>query len=309
MQGGKGKKQMWIRSFFLIFYGLCAGGLIAASFLAFLSMLGVIPRLAGLTKSMKNARMYESFVALGGILGTLVFLYRWQIKAGYPLLVLYGLFGGIFVGCMIGALAETIKSLPIFSRRLNLRSGIPYVIYGIAFGKMLGCWLYFYIFSENEERVIQVKKEPSKEEYQQIVKNLTPKHNSLLNCTKAFVTGGTFCVLGEVMKQLMMKYLNLSKKDSLLYVTIELILLSVLLTGFNFYGKITKFGGAGGLVPITGFANSVASAAIEYQKEGQVFGIGVKIFTIAGPVILYGIFSSFVTGLIYLFTKQWGWFL
>ena len=98
MQGGKGKKQMWIRSFFLIFYGLCAGGLIAASFLAFLSMLGVIPRLAGLTKSMKNARMYESFVALGGILGTLVFLYRWQIKAGYPLLVLYGLFGGIFVG-------------------------------------------------------------------------------------------------------------------------------------------------------------------------------------------------------------------
>ena len=161
-----------------------------------------------------------------------------------------------------------------------------------------------------------MKKEPSKEEYQQIVKNLTPKHNSLLNCTKAFVTGGTFCVLGEVMKQLMMKYLNLSKKDSLLYVTIELILLSVLLTGFNFYGKITKFGGAGGLVPITGFANSVASAAIEYQKEGQVmgigckiFGIGVKIFTIAGPVILYGIFSSFVTGLIYLFTKQWGWFL
>ena len=70
-----------------------------------------------------------------------------------------------------------------------------------------------------------MKKEPSKEEYQQIVKNLTPKHNSLLNCTKAFVTGGTFCVLGEVMKQLMMKYLNLSKKDSLLYVTIELILL------------------------------------------------------------------------------------
>ena len=110
MQGGKGKKQMWIRSLFLIFYGLCAGGLIAASFLAFLSMLGVIPRLAGLTKSMKNARMYESFVALGG-------------------------------------LAETIKSLPIFSRRLNLRSGIPYVIYGIAFGKVLGCWLYFYIFS------------------------------------------------------------------------------------------------------------------------------------------------------------------
>ena len=126
MQGGKGKKQMWIRSFFLIFYGLCAGGLIAASFLAFLSMLGVIPRLAGLTKSMKNARMYESFVALGGILGTLVFLYRWQIKAGYPLLVLYGLFGGIFVGCMIGALAETIKkSSDLFKKiKFEIRDSI-----------------------------------------------------------------------------------------------------------------------------------------------------------------------------------------
>lgn len=93
------------------------------------------PEISRIDEEYENARMYESFVALGGILGTLVFLYRWQIKAGYPLLVLYGLFGGIFVGCMIGALAETIKSLPIFSRRLNLRSGIPYVIYGIAFGK------------------------------------------------------------------------------------------------------------------------------------------------------------------------------
>ena len=148
MQGGKGKKQMWIRSFFSDLLRIVCRRLDRSQFSGiFLSMLGVIPRLAGLTKSMKNARMYESFVALGGILGTLVFLYRWQIKAGYPLLVLYGLFGGIFVGCMIGALAETIKSLPIFSRRLNLRSGIPYVIYGIAFGKMLGCWLYFYIFS------------------------------------------------------------------------------------------------------------------------------------------------------------------
>ena len=154
-----------------------------------------------------------------------------------------------------------------------------------------------------------MKKEPSKEEYQKIVKNLTPKHNSLINCTKAFVIGGAFCVLGEAMKQTMMKYFDLSKKDSLLYVTIELVLLSVILTGFNLYGKITKYAGAGGLVPITGFANSVASAAIEYQKEGQVFGIGVKIFTIAGPVILYGIFSSFIAGVIYLFTKQWGWFL
>ncbi len=109
------------------------------------------------------------------------------------------------------------------------------------------------------------------------------------------------------MKQLMMNYWDISKKDALLFVTIELVLLSVILTGFNLYGKITKFGGAGGLVPITGFANSVASPAIEYQKEGQVFGIGVKIFTIAGPVILYGIISAFIAGVIYLTAVQWGW--
>ena len=85
-----------------------------------------------------------------------------------------------------------------------------------------------------------------------------------------------------------------------------LILLSVLLTGLNLYPSIANWGGAGALVPITGFANGVAAPAIEFQKEGQVFGIGCKIFTIAGPVILYGIFSSWVLGLIYWGLKWWG---
>ena len=85
-----------------------------------------------------------------------------------------------------------------------------------------------------------------------------------------------------------------------------LIFLSVLLTGLNIYPKIGKFGGAGGLVPITGFANSVAASAIEYKAEGQVFGIGCKIFTIAGPVILYGILSSWGLGVIYYILKIMG---
>lgn len=152
-----------------------------------------------------------------------------------------------------------------------------------------------------------MRKEPSKEEYSQMVEKMTPKHNSLMNCVKAFFVGGLFCLLGEWIKRMLMNQWGIEKKDALLYVTIGLVLFSVILTGWNLYGKITKFGGAGGLVPITGFANSVASPAIEYQKEGQVFGIGVKIFTIAGPVILYGIFSSFVAGVIYLVIKQWGW--
>lgn len=136
---------MWIRNILLIIYGLSAGGLIAGSFLAFLSMLGVIPRLAALSKTIQYARTYETCITLGGVLGSTIFIYRWHIPLGYPMLIMFGLFGGIFVGCLIGALAEMLKSLPIFSRRICLRSGIPYVIYAIAFGKVLGCYMQFYL--------------------------------------------------------------------------------------------------------------------------------------------------------------------
>ena len=103
-----------------------------------------------------------------------------------------------------------------------------------------------------------------------------------------------------------MQMWGMSEENALTCVTLLLVLLSVLLTGWNVFGKIADFAGAGTLVPITGFANSVASPAIEYQKEGQVFGIGVKIFTIAGPVILYGVFSSWVLGVIYWIGKVVG---
>ena len=91
----------------------------------------------------------------------------------------------------------------------------------------------------------------------------------------------------------------MSKSWKTRWCSLLLVLLSVVLTGLNLYPKIANFGGAGALVPITGFANSVAAPSIEFKKEGQVFGIGCKIFTIAGPVILFGIFSSWVLGLIY----------
>ena len=89
-----------------------------------------------------------------------------------------------------------------------------------------------------------------------------------------------------------------------MYTTLTLIAISIILTGLNLYQKLGQFGGAGSIVPITGFANSVVSPAIEFQTEGQVFGIGVKIFTIAGPVILYGIFCSWVVGVIYWLWKM-----
>jgi len=100
--------------------------------------------------------------------------------------------------------------------------------------------------------------------------------------------------------------LGLDKETSGGWCSLILILIAVILTGFNIYPKIAKFGGAGALVPITGFANSVAAPAIEFQKEGQVFGIGCKIFTIAGPVILYGIFTSWALGFIYWILKICG---
>ena len=121
----------------------------------------------------------------------------------------------------------------------------------------------------------------------------------------AFAVGGAICTLGQALLNL---YQNLgaSKEDAALYVTISLVLLSALFTGLNLYQKLTKYAGAGSVVPITGFANSVAASAIEYSKEGQVFGIGCKIFTIAGPVILYGILTSWALGLIYWILKLLG---
>ena len=135
-------------------------------------------------------------------------------------------------------------------------------------------------------------------QYQEYVKKVTPVHNLWLNMCKAFVTGGSICVLGQIILDRANK-LGLDKDTAGSWCSLILILLSVILTGLNLYPKIGKFGGAGSLVPITGFANSVAASAIEYKPEGQVFGIGCKIFTIAGPVILYGILSSWILGVIY----------
>lgn len=139
----------------------------------------------------------------------------------------------------------------------------------------------------------------SDEEYNRYVDTVTPKHNCFKNCVNAFIVGGIICTLGQLTYDIARINFDLSKDDAASYTSLILVFLSVLLTGFNVYKKIAKFGGAGALVPITGFANSVAAPTIEYQKEGEVFGKGVKVFTIAGPVILFGIFTSFILGLLY----------
>ncbi|WMC91957.1 SpoVA/SpoVAEb family sporulation membrane protein [Kineothrix sp. MB12-C1] len=150
--------------------------------------------------------------------------------------------------------------------------------------------------------------EQIKQEYQEYVKEVTPTHNLWVQMLKAFLVGGIICVIGQFILNYCTQTLGLDKETAGSWNSLLLILMSILLTGINVYPSIVKFGGAGALVPITGFANSVAAPAIEFKKEGQVFGIGCKIFTIAGPVILYGIVTSWVLGLLYWLGKSFGWF-
>lgn len=142
--------------------------------------------------------------------------------------------------------------------------------------------------------------------YRQHVEQTTPKYSMPVRMAKAFVTGGIICVIGQCILNYATNAMGIDKETAGSWCSMLLVLLSVVFTGFGFYNKCVEWGGAGALVPITGFANSVASAAIEYQKEGQVYGIGCKIFTIAGPVILYGIFTSWVLGLVYWIGRSLG---
>ena len=142
--------------------------------------------------------------------------------------------------------------------------------------------------------------------YVKYVNSITPTHSLPLNMKKAFLTGGIICCIGQGILNYTGNVLGMDPQTSGSWCSLLLVFLSVVLTAFHIYPKIAKWGGAGALVPITGFANSVTAPAVEYQKEGQVFGIGCKIFTIAGPVILYGIFSSWGLGLILWVLQMFG---
>lgn len=156
------------------------------------------------------------------------------------------------------------------------------------------------------EEVLQEKNSNERnKKYNQYVKQVTPTHNLAVNMGKAFLVGGLICVVGQIFTN-WYGSMGANQKDAGLYTTITLIAISVILTGFNIYPRLAKFGGAGTVVPITGFANSVASSAIDFKAEGQVFGIGCKIFTIAGPVILYGIFASWAIGVVYWILRMMG---
>ena len=141
--------------------------------------------------------------------------------------------------------------------------------------------------------------EVDKKKYEEYVKEITTVHSLPKSMACAFLVGGVICLIGQLITNYLMKGMGMEQETASAWNLLALILISIILTGLNIYPKIVQFGGAGALVPITGFANSVVAPAIEFHAEGEVFGVGCKIFTIAGPVILYGVLTSWVLGLIY----------
>ena len=139
----------------------------------------------------------------------------------------------------------------------------------------------------------------TKKEYQQYVDKMSPNSPTLKNCFNAFWVGGLICSLGHIIMKYCM-FNGMSQENAGTVVSISLIGLSAFLTGLNIFNRIGKFAGAGSLVPITGFANSIVSPAMEYKSEGYVMGVGAKMFTVAGPVLVYGISTSIIVGLGYL---------
>lgn len=138
----------------------------------------------------------------------------------------------------------------------------------------------------------------NKNEYNSLVKKESPGSKWYINMPKAFIFGGTICVTGELIRQFYL-WLNLSDIVAGSFTSITLIFIGALLTGIGVYDNLGKHGGAGTAVPITGFANSIVSPAMEFKTDGFIMGVGAKMFVVAGPVIVYGVISSIIVGLLH----------
>ena len=146
---------------------------------------------------------------------------------------------------------------------------------------------------------MDIKKHIEETNYQNYVKQSMPKSHLLKECVMAFIVGGLICVLGEALNDLGEMVFRLDEDGVNAFRSAVLIFLGALFTGIGIYDVLGRFAGAGSIVPITGFANSIVSPALEYKWEGYVLGVGAKLFTIAGPVLVYGISSSIIVGIIY----------
>ena len=138
-----------------------------------------------------------------------------------------------------------------------------------------------------------------KQEYAKLVRERMPKSNTGMECLRAFLVGGLICVLDELLHIFYLEHWQMSEDNAAALVSITLIFMGALLTGLGVYDLIGKFAGAGSIVPISGYANSVTAPALEFKREGFILGVGAKLFTIAGPVLVYGITSSILVGVLY----------
>jgi stage V sporulation protein AC len=146
------------------------------------------------------------------------------------------------------------------------------------------------------------KEEKIKERFKTISSQFRPKSHLFRNCIRAFIVGGILCDIGQFFNSYLIR-IGLPKDDVAAWVSIIMVFIGAFLTGIGLYDKLAAFAGAGSLVPITGFANSIVSPAMEFKKEGFIFGVAAKMFVIAGPVLVYGIGTSVVVGIIYYLFK------
>ena len=149
-------------------------------------------------------------------------------------------------------------------------------------------------------------KKPSEQQilqkFKTIANQTNPKPKIARNCIRAFLVGGGICTIAQIIQELLIKY-GLSEDYVKMLLPIIMVFLGALLTGVGIYDKIAAYGGAGTVVPITGFSNAIVAPAIEFKQEGFIFGVAAKMFTIAGPVLVYGIGSSVIIGIIYYVIK------
>ena len=143
----------------------------------------------------------------------------------------------------------------------------------------------------------------TKKSYSELVKKRSRNSNSWLNCLKAFLIGGAICTIGQGILEIFLS-LEIAEKDAKTLTSVSLILIGVLLTALHQYEKLAKHGGAGTLVPITGFANAMSSPAIEFKAEGLITGLAAKMFVIAGPVLVYGTSAAVIYGVIYWLSRS-----
>lgn len=141
---------------------------------------------------------------------------------------------------------------------------------------------------------------PTQKEYQELAKRIEPKRPVFTNCLKAFFVGGTICLIGQALQEMFMHFFHFDQSKAGDPTVACLIFVSVVLTSLGIYDKFAQWAGAGSAVPVTGFANSLASAAIEHRSEGLVLGVGSNMFKLAGSVIVFGTVSAFVVGIVYL---------